>query len=78
MRIPNKKGYIFIKNNNLKHNRLSYRALGSYNKGKIVIIGSALQRTWSLLSKKIARPVSAISLMHNPKDMVFSLDKNNP
>lgn len=70
MNLIEKKGYIYIKNNNLKHENLSYRALGAYNKGRINIIGRSLNRTWSLLAKKIAKPVSSISLMHDPKQMV--------
>ena len=65
-----KKGCIYIKNNNLKNENLSYRALSAYNKGRINIIGRSLNRTWSLLAKKIAKPVSSISLMHDPKQMV--------
>ena len=57
-------------NNNAKNDELSYRALGSYNKGKINIIGRTLNRTWSLLSKKIVRSVNSINLMHDPVEMV--------
>lgn len=70
MKLTKKKGYIYIKNNNAKSDELSYRALGSYNKGKINIIGRTLNRTWSLLSKKIVRSVNSISLMHDPVEMV--------
>lgn len=73
MKLVNKKGYIFIKNNNLKHSKLSYRSFGSYDKGKITIVGRTLKRTWSLLAKKIARRVNSISLMHNPQEMVLLL-----
>jgi hypothetical protein len=71
MKLLNKKGYIFIKNNNLKHSKLSYRAFGSHDKGKITIVGRTLKRTWSLLAKKIARRVNSISLIHNPQEMVL-------
>ncbi len=71
MRVVSKKSYIYIKNNKLRHENLSYRALGSINKGRLTIIGRTMHRTWSLLSKKIGRRVSSISLMHKPEDMVF-------
>jgi len=71
MKVENKKAYIYIKNNNLRHDKLSYRALGSINRGKVTIIGRTMPRTWSLLSKKIARSVNSISLMHNPEEMVY-------
>ena len=70
MKLTQKKGYIYIKNNNVKSDEISYRALGSYNKGKINIIGRTLNRTWSLLAKKIDTRVSSISLMHDPVQMV--------
>jgi hypothetical protein len=70
MNLTKNKGYIYIKNNNAKNDELSYRALGSYNKGKINIIGRTLNRTWSLLSKKIVRSVNSINLMHDPVEMV--------
>lgn len=73
MNLVSKKGYIYIKNNNLKHDKLSYRALGSYDKGKITIIGRSLPRTWSLLGKKIGRPVTSISLMHDPVEMGWQI-----
>ena len=71
MKVVDKKSYIYIKNNNLRHEKLSYRVLGSINRGKITIIGRTMPRTWSLLSKKIARSVDSISLIHNPQEMVF-------
>lgn len=71
MKLTKKKGYIYIKNNNVKSDEISYRALGSYNKGKINIIGRTLSRTWSLLAKKIDTRVSSISLMHDPVQMVI-------
>ncbi len=71
MKLTQKKGYIYIKNNNVKSNDISYRALGSFNKGKINIIGRTLSRTWSLLAKKIDIRVSSISLMHDPVQMVI-------
>lgn len=52
---------------------MSYRALGSYDKGRINIVGRKMPRTWSLIAKKIARPVNSISLMHNPQEMVTFL-----
>jgi len=73
MKLIDKKGYIYIKNNNLKHSKLSYRAFGSYSKGRITVVGRTLNRTWSLLAKKVARRVNLISLIHNPQEMGWSI-----
>ena len=73
MKLTNdKKGYVYIKNNKLKHNELFVRALGAF-KGKIIVVGRTMRRTWSLLAKKIVRSVNTISLIHNPRDMVLAI-----
>ena len=70
MNLVNKKGYIYIKNNGLKNPSIFTRAFGSYNKGKINVVGRKLERTWSLLAKKAYFGMTTISLSHNPVQMV--------
>jgi hypothetical protein len=70
MNLTNKKGYVYIKNNGLKHPTIFSRAFGAYNAGKIRVSGRSLTRTWSLLSEKAAYGMSSIRLSHKPEDMV--------
>lgn len=74
MHLETKKGYIFIKNNGLKHPTISTRSLGSLNSGKINILGRSLRRTWSLLAERAIFGMSSITLTHKPEDMVSFKD----
>ncbi|CAF0723862.1 unnamed protein product [Adineta steineri] len=69
MNLINKQGYIYIKNNGLKHPTIYTRALASCNAGKIYISGRYLARTWSLLANKATYGMTSISLSHKPEDM---------
>lgn len=73
MNVTNKKAYIYIKNNGLKDPTIYSRVLGSYNQGKINIMGRVMGRTWSLLSETATYGANSISLSHNPVDMVWRL-----
>jgi hypothetical protein len=70
MNLTSKQGYIYIKNNGLKHSMVHSRAFGSYNAGKIRVSGRALARTWSLLADRAIYGMNSISLLHKPEDMV--------
>ena len=70
MNLPTKNGIIYIKNNGAKDARISTRAFGSYNKGKINVVGRKLERTWSLLSEKATFGMTSITLSHSPEKMV--------
>ncbi len=70
MNLTSKQGYIYIKNNGLKHPTVYTRAFGAYNAGKIRVSGRSLARTWSLLADKATYGMSSISLLHKPEDMV--------
>jgi hypothetical protein len=70
MNLTNKQGYIYIKNNGLKHPAVFTRAFGAYNAGKIHVTGRSLARTWSLLADKAMYGMSSITLLHKPEDMV--------
>ena len=78
MNLTTKQGYIYIKNNGLKHPTVNTRAFGAYNAGKIYVRGRSLTRTWSLLANKAVYGMTSISLLHKPEDMVriqyFSFD----
>ncbi|CAF1388780.1 unnamed protein product [Rotaria magnacalcarata] len=69
MNLASKKGYIYIKNNGLKHPTVYTRAFGAYNTGKIRVSGRPLARTWSLLADRATYGMSSISLLHKPEDM---------
>jgi hypothetical protein len=70
MNLETKKGYIYIKNNGAKNPVIYTRVLGSYNGGRINILGRKLARTWSLLADKAFYGMSSISLLHDPQQMV--------
>lgn len=70
MNLTNKQGYIYIKNNGLKHPILYTRALGAFNAGRIYIRGRSLTRTWSLLANKATYGMTSINVLHKPEDMV--------
>lgn len=70
MTLAAKQGYIYIKNNGLKHSTVHTRALGAYNAGKIHITGRNLARTWSLLADRATYGMNTIHLLHKPEDMV--------
>ncbi|CAF3008670.1 unnamed protein product [Rotaria sp. Silwood2] len=69
MNLTSKQGYIYIKNNGLKHTTIYTRAFGAYNAGKIHVSGRPLARTWSLLANRGTYGMSSISLLHKPEDM---------
>ncbi|CAF2812357.1 unnamed protein product, partial [Rotaria sp. Silwood2] len=69
MNLTSKQGYIYIKNNGLKHTSVYTCAFGAYNAGKIHVSGRPLARTWSLLADRGIYGTSSISLLHNPDDM---------
>ncbi|CAF4040020.1 unnamed protein product [Adineta steineri] len=52
MNLISKQGYIYIKNNGLKHPTVYTRAFAALNTGKIYVSGRSLARTWSLLANK--------------------------
>ena len=70
MNLTGKQGYIYIKNNGMKHPTVHTRAFGAYNAGKIRVVGRSLARTWSLLADRAIYGMSSISLLHKPEDMV--------
>lgn len=70
MSLTSKQGYIYIKNNGLKHPTIATRAFGSINAGKIRVSGRYLARTWSLLADRASFGMGTISLLHKPEDMV--------
>ena len=70
MKLTSKKGYIYIKNNGLKHPTIQTRAFGVYNAGKIRVSGRSLVRTWSLLADQATYGMRSIRLLHKPEDMV--------
>ncbi|CAF2558252.1 unnamed protein product [Rotaria sp. Silwood2] len=69
MNLTSKQGYIYIKNNGLKHTTIYTRAFSAYNAGKIHVSGRPLARTWSLLANRGTYGMSSISLLHKPEDM---------
>lgn len=70
MTLTTKQGYIYLKNNGLKHAAVHSRGFGSYNSGKIFVHGRTLPRTWSLLAERAIYGMSSIKLSHKPEDMV--------
>ena len=70
MNLTTKQGYIYMKNNGLKHSTIQTRAFGAFNAGKIHVSGRPLARTWSLLSEKAVYGMTYIRLLHKPEDMV--------
>jgi hypothetical protein len=71
MNLQNKRGYIYIKKNGATHPTIGVRSFGSFNGGKVHVVGRKLARTWSLLAEKAVYGMSSISLSHNPEQMVF-------
>jgi hypothetical protein len=69
MNLESKRGFIYIKNNGAKHPTIYTRAFGSYNSGKINILGRKLTRTWSLLAEKAYFGMNTITLSHDPQKM---------
>ncbi|CAF1453777.1 unnamed protein product [Adineta steineri] len=69
MNLISKQGYIYIKNNGLKHPTVYTRAFAALNTGKIYVSGRSLARTWSLLANKATYGMNSISLLHKPEDM---------
>ncbi|CAF1388475.1 unnamed protein product [Adineta ricciae] len=69
MNLTTKQGYIYMKNNGLKHSTIQTRAFGAFNAGKIHVSGRPLARTWSLLSEKAVYGMTYIRLLHKPEDM---------
>lgn len=70
MNLTDKQGYIYIKNNGLKHSMVHTRGFGAYHAGKIHVSGRYLGRTWSLLATRAIYGMNSISLLHTPDDMV--------
>ncbi|CAF1148840.1 unnamed protein product [Rotaria sordida] len=68
MNLTSKQGYIYIKNNGLKHPMVQTRAFGSYNAGKIRVSGRPLVRTWSLLADKATYAPTMPSSNGNAED----------
>ena len=73
MNLDTKNGYIYIKNNGAKHPTVFTRVLGSFNSGKINIVGRNLARTWTLITEKAFYGQGSITVAHNPVEMVCRL-----
>ncbi|KAK3268713.1 hypothetical protein CYMTET_22795 [Cymbomonas tetramitiformis] len=76
VRSEEKRAYIYLKDNGVRHEALGHRALGGIHSSRsapglplLEIAGRTLRRTWSLLAATVTSGVSSIRLMHDAADM---------